>query len=374
VTRHASWGALLLVTAVAVSALAAPREARAAAQDDLRAKIETLVGRERECESRGTTIGQQRVSAATASYPSSSAQLAAWEQLDRALAAERRCTVSAGDEIVQALAALEVECQKVDSDAARQCAQRARDERVVRKQIQGLRAHQYTCEQEAMKTDASIRRRPASSPTDGTGRAARDQAEDLRLLERRRDDSVACARNAWTQQEDLKRALASRGVRDPGAADTLAQQYERDTRALGDLLRSTLQELEPGTTPRYEIFAHDMEGLQKGLAVYRSRHKALIADDRAVRARKLLEAADLLVSTTAMWRAELQARREATGVRTEIEAGSRPDASVSARLGLAENRRALEAFILTEQAALRQRAEAWQRARTLMQEAMAASE
>jgi hypothetical protein len=363
-TGHRFTGVLLLVLLVATCTPPAARRAHATPEDELRPRIDALTARERECESRTVTIGQQRVNAATASYPSPEAQAADWDRLDRMLAAERRCTTGADDDILQILARLETECQRLDSAAALRCVERARAERAVRKQIQILRAEQYRCEQDAMRADASIRRGPAP---------------DLRLLERRRADSVLCARSAGTKQEDLKRALAARAAGDSNspaqqlAAETRAQSYERDTRALLDLLRRTVQGLSGSNVPGYETFTRDMDALQRGLIVYRSRYQGLIASLDAARPRKLLEAADLLVSTAGIWRAELQARREAAGVRTDVQAGSRSDASASARLALPDNRRSLEGFIMTEQAAAQQRAERWARARLLLEEASAAS-
>ena len=365
-TRHRGTGTLLLAVVASLSALLGTGEAQTATEDALRARIETLATRERECESRAVTIGQQRVNAAAASYPSPEAQRADWDRLDRALAAERQCTARAEDEILQTLTSLEIECQRVDSAAARQCTKRARDERAVRKQLQALRDEQSRCEQNAMKADGAIRRGAA--------------ATDVRSLERRRDESVACARSAGAQQENLKRALAARGADEPGspaqqlAAETRAQQYQRDTQALLELLRQTLQGLEPGNSPRYDAFAQEMDSLQRGLSVYRSRYPGVIASSGATRPRKLLEAADLLVSTTGLWRAELQARREAAGLRNDVDAGSRPDSSVSTRLALPGNRRALESFMATERAAGRERAEAWQRAKILVDEASAAAQ
>ena len=359
--RHRSTGAFLLVLLVATSPLPAMRAAHAGPEEDLRPRIDALLARIRECDGRAVGVGQQRVSAATASYPTAEAQAADWDRLDRLLAAEHQCTTAAQDDIQHLLTRLESDCQRLDPAAAVRCAERARAERAARKQVQTLRTEQYRCEADAMKADAAVRRGPAS---------------DVRAMERRRADSVLCSRSAAVKHEDLERAIAARSAGSPAqqqAAATHAQSYERDTRALHDLLRRTMQALSGASVPTYETFTRDMDGLQRGLIVYRSRYQALITSHDAARPRKLLEAADLLVSTAAIWRAELQARRDAVGARKNVEAGSRAGASASERLALPDNRQALEGFIATEQAAAQQRAERWQRARLLLDEASAAS-
>jgi hypothetical protein len=142
---------VLLVLLVATSTLPAPRRAHAAPEDEVRPRIEAVTARQRECESRAVGIGQQRVSAATASYPSPEAQAADWDRLDRMLATERQCATGADDDILQLLTRLESDCQRLDPAAAFRCAERARAQLAARKQLQTLRAEQYRCEQDAMK-------------------------------------------------------------------------------------------------------------------------------------------------------------------------------------------------------------------------------